>query len=288
LLCVPFMVGAAHNGDLSTVTVGFSAQSDKARHLALGSACIQFLLAQDPANLPLLQGWIDKWFWRSYRLCTLVAMMQDYMLPKRVTSWKESWEAYAEEGATALFQDLARFGVRLPAGWADACQGKDHLSHQAWNAFYGYSASTAFHTWVPSDDELTWLTQQYPTTFNKYYRPRLEHYRAMEQSGKRWHNHQRPMVCSTCQFPMFFTEAHNPRMIAYRSAEHAGDTHHFCSDHCQAIFAAEPGKYLQAKVPVSLGMNLNAGRDNGEFHGSEDDRNFAQWGGGQSPKEGVI
>ncbi|MDP3326032.1 MAG: phenol 2-monooxygenase, partial [Hydrogenophaga sp.] len=103
LLFVPFMSGAAHNGDMSTVTFGFSAQSDESRHMTLGIECIKFLLEQDPANVPIVLGWIDKWFWRGYRLLTLVAMMQDYMLPKRVMSWKEAWEMYAEENGGALF-----------------------------------------------------------------------------------------------------------------------------------------------------------------------------------------
>jgi len=114
LLFVPFMSGAAHNGDLSTVTFGFSAQSDESRHMTLGIECIKFMLEQDPANVPIVQRWMDKWFWRGYRLLTLVAMMQDYMLPKRVMSWKEAWEMYAESNGGALFADLARYGIRNP------------------------------------------------------------------------------------------------------------------------------------------------------------------------------
>ncbi|MFZ2394320.1 MAG: phenol 2-monooxygenase, partial [Rhodoferax sp.] len=44
LLFVPFMSGAAHNGDMSTVTFGFSAQSDESRHMTLGIECIKFML----------------------------------------------------------------------------------------------------------------------------------------------------------------------------------------------------------------------------------------------------
>ena len=141
LLFVPFMSGAAHNGDMSTVTFGFSAQSDESRHMTLGIECIKFLLEQDPDNVPIVQRWIDKWFWRGYRLLTIVAMMQDYMLPKRVMSWKEAWEMYAEENGGALFKDLARYGIREPAGWKQACEGKDHISHQAWATFYNYNGA---------------------------------------------------------------------------------------------------------------------------------------------------
>ena len=44
LLFVPFMSGAAYNGDLATVTFGFSAQSDEARHMTLGLEAIKFML----------------------------------------------------------------------------------------------------------------------------------------------------------------------------------------------------------------------------------------------------
>jgi phenol hydroxylase P3 protein len=36
LLFVPFISGAAYNGDMGTMTFGFSAQSDEARHMTLG------------------------------------------------------------------------------------------------------------------------------------------------------------------------------------------------------------------------------------------------------------
>ena len=36
LVFVPFVSGAAYNGDMGTMTFGFSAQSDEARHMTLG------------------------------------------------------------------------------------------------------------------------------------------------------------------------------------------------------------------------------------------------------------
>jgi len=108
LLFVPFMSGAAYNGDMATVTFGFSAQSDEARHMTLGLEVIKFLLEQHEDNVPIVQKWIDKWFWRGSRLLTVVAMMMDYMLPNKVMSWKEAWEIYFEEAGGALFKDLVR------------------------------------------------------------------------------------------------------------------------------------------------------------------------------------
>jgi phenol hydroxylase P3 protein len=100
------MSGAAYNGDMATVTFGFSAQSDEARHMTLGLEIVKFLLEQHEDNVPIVQEWIDKWFWRGTRLLSIVGMMMDYMLPNKVMSWKEAWETYFEEAGGALFKDL--------------------------------------------------------------------------------------------------------------------------------------------------------------------------------------
>lgn len=163
LLFMPFMSGAAFNGDMATVTFGFSAQSDEARHMTLGLEVIKFMLQQHPDNVPIVQRWIDKWFWRGYRLLSLVAMMMDYMLPKRVMSWKEAWEMYFEQNGGALFEDLARYGIRMPKYWEVSVQEKDHLSHQTWATFYNYGHAAAFHTWMPDAEEMAWLAASIPT-----------------------------------------------------------------------------------------------------------------------------
>ncbi|MBC7207606.1 MAG: phenol 2-monooxygenase, partial [Methyloversatilis sp.] len=216
LLFVPFVSGAAYNGDMGTMTFGFSTQSDEARHMTLGLECIKFILEQDPANLPIVQRWIDKWCWRGVRLLSIVAMMMDYMLPKRVMSWKEAWEVYFEENGGALFKDLARYGIKMPACAEQIRQEKDHLSHQVWATFYNYGGATDFHTWMPTEDEMQWLSQKYPDTFDKYYRPRFEFWREQQEKGNRFYNKTLPMLCQTCQIPMLFTEPGDPTKICYR------------------------------------------------------------------------
>jgi len=304
-LFVPFMSGAAHNGDLSLVSASFSAQSDTARYKLAAIAMVKFLIEQDEANRPIIQHWIDKWFWRSFRLMPWVAMMQDYMLPKRKTSWRQSWDEFVRAPVEELFADLAPLGLRLPSGWAQACDSADHLSHQAWNAFYGFGDAVGFHTWIPQTDELDWLDRRYPNSFDRWYRPRLAYYAQREAAGKRYHNNALPMLCQCCQQPMIFTEHGNPRMIAYRQVDHAGEKFHFCSDPCADIFRREPDKYVQAQLAshhtahvhgalidplksslADCGMNL--GVDNGGFAGSDDDINFEQWGGGQDMKEAQL
>ena len=305
LLFVPFVSGAAYNGDMGTMTFGFSAQSDEARHMTLGLEVIKFILEQDPANVPIVQRWIDKWTWRGYRVLTLVAMMMDYMLPKRTMSWKEAWEVYFEENGGALFKDLARYGITMPKCAEQIALEKDHLSHQAWSTFYNYAAAANFHTWMPDEDEMAWLSSKYPESFDKHYRPRYEFWREQAAKGNRFYNKTLPMLCQTCQIPMIFTEPGDATKICYREVDYKGDKYHFCSDHCKEIFEHEPEKYVQAWLPVHQiyqgncfpegtdptveGFDplaavleyykLEHGRDNLDFDVSEDKKNFAEWRG---------
>ena len=293
LLFVPFMSGAAYNGDLATVTFGFSAQSDESRHMTLGIEVIKFLLEQDPGNLPIVQKWVDKWFWRGHRVLGLVAMMMDYMLPKKIMSWREAWEIYFTEAGGSLFQDLARYGLKVPK-YADVATAEaDHISHQNWLTFYQACHAAGFHTWLPTDEEMGWLSEKYPTTFDKYYRPRIELFREMEKDGKRFYNNALPQLCSVCQIPMVYTEKDDPGTISFRSSEYKGDKYHTCSDGCKDIFDNEPEKYSQAWLPVhqifqgNCGgatieevlkwYKLNLGADNLDQAGSPDQKMWDEW-----------
>ena len=306
LAFMPWMSGAAYNGDMSTVSFGFSAQSDEARHMTLGIEVIKFLLEQDPANVPIVQGWIDKWFWRGYRLLSLLAAMMDYMLPKRVMSWAEAWEMYFEQNGGALFEDLARYGIRLPKYHEVASKEKTRLSHEAWATFNNYGHAADFNTWVPQPDELDWLSQKYPDTFDKHYRPRFEWLAEYEKkNGKMWRNDTLPLLCQTCQVPAIFTEPDDPTRICLRETTYHGMKYHFCSDGCKDIFEDEPEKMVQAWLPVHQiyqgncfpegtdptvpGFNPLAavmeyyhmvpGADSGDFNTSPDRENWERWTG---------
>jgi len=232
-----------------------------------------------------------------------VAMMMDYMLPKRVMSWKEAWEIYAEQNGAALFNDLARYGIKVPKGWEQACKDKDHLSHQAWNVFYNYGAAAPFHTWAPSEKDMEWLSAKYPETFDKYYRPLWQHYAKEQAEGKRFYNGTLPMLCQVCQVPMFFTEPDDPTKVAYRESEYKGMKYHCCSDGCKHIFDNEPEKYAQSWLPVHQiyqgncfpedvdptqpdfnplaevlrWYKIRQGEDNMDYADSPDKKNFENW-----------
>ena len=300
LLFVPFMSGAAYNGDMATVTFGFSAQSDEARHMTLGLECIRFMLEQDEGNVPIVQRWFDKWFWRGFRLLGLVSAMMDYMLPKRVMSWREAWNIYAEENGGALFNDLSRYGIRPPASWADAREAVDHMSHQLMLGLYQWSFGTAFHSWIPSDEEQDWLAAKYPDTFDKYYRPRWAYHREMAEQGKQFQNFGLAKLCQTCQIPTVFTEPGDPTLLCHRERDYKGEKYHFCSEHCQTIFDNEPEKYVQSWLPMPAlfqepingdlpkwmeWVGMINGQDNGDYVGSRDQQHFEHWRGQSTSNE---
>lgn len=296
LVFVPFMSGAAYNGDMATVTFGFSAQSDEARHMTLGLEVIKFLLEQHEDNLPIVQKWIDKWFWRGCRLLSIVAMMMDYMLPNKVMSWQEAWEVYFEQAGGALFKDLARYGIKMPKYAELVSKEKEHVSHQTWWTFYTYGQAAGFHTWTPTDEELDWLSEKYPNTFDKYYRPRYEYAKQLEKEGKRFYNGTLPMLCNTCQIPLLFTDMDDPGLTSHTCHHHDGDQYHFCSEGCKEIFIEEPEKYVQSWLPVHQiyqgncggpGLEevlteyyrMTMGEDNLDMKGSPDEQRWKKWKG---------
>ena len=294
LLFVPFMSGASFNGDLATMTFGFSAQSDESRHMTLGLGSLKFMLEQDEGNVPIIQDWLDKWFWRGYRLLSLVAAMMDYMLPKRFMSWKEAFELYFEEQMLGgLFPDLEYYGIRPPRHLQQAITEKDYMSHQVYWLLYTFSHAASFNTTIPGPEELDWLSASYPDTFDRHYRPLWDRAQRLADSGNRFFFRGLPMLCQTCQIPMTFTEPGDMDTISIRGSEFRGEHFNFCSDGCKWIFDREPEKYVQAWLPVHqiyqgncggatipevlAWYGIQDGADNGEYLTSPDKASWDQW-----------
>jgi phenol/toluene 2-monooxygenase (NADH) P3/A3 len=304
LLFVPFMSGASFNGDLSTMTFGFSAQSDESRHMTFGLEAIKFLLEQDEANVPIVQAWIDKWFWRGYRLTSLIAGMMDYMLPKKVISWKEAFELYFEKQMLGgLFPDLAYYGIKPPRHVEHAIAEKDIYSHQVYWTLYQFSFAAAFTTTIPEPEEMAWFAEQYPGTFDTIYRPKWEKAARIAESGGRFFFQGLPQLCQVCQLPMFLTEPGDPAKLCQRGVDYEGEYFNFCSDGCQWIFEREPEKYVQAWLPVHQIFQGNCGGpsvpevlqwygvqegDGGEYLGSVDHQNWIGWHNGSGVETAKV
>lgn len=293
LLFVPFMSGASFNGDMPTMSFGFSAQSDESRHMTLGLEAIKFLLEQDEGNVPIIQDWLDKWFWRAYRMSGLVSGMMDYMLPRPVMSWKEAFELYFEEQMLGgLFPDLAYYGIKPPRHVDLAISEKEKLPHEVYRILHNFSFAAGFTTTTPDDEHLDWLSSQYGETFDTNYRPHWEKHQKIEAEGGRVFFQGLPQLCQVCQIPMGFTEPDDPTKISFRHSEFRDETFHTCSDGCQWIFEREPEKYVQAWLPVHQIYQGNCGGptvpevldwygiqegDNGEYEGSVDHVNWQRW-----------
>lgn len=294
LLFVPFMSGASFNGDLTTMTFGFSAQSDESRHMTLGLEAVRFMLEQDEDNVPIVQAWIDKWFWRSYRVTALVAAMMDYLLPRKFMSWKEAFELYFEEQMlNGLFPDLKFYGIRPPLHVEQAVAEKEYLSHQVYWVLYSFTYAAMFHTTVPSKDELDWFSEKYPETFDAHFRPLWERAGEVQEQGGRFYYLGLPQLCQVCQIPMAFTEPGNPTKHVQHRSEYRGESYWTCSEGCKWIFEREPERYVQAWLPVHEIYKGNCGGpsvpevlawygdqgDSGELIGSADWRHWHDWHG---------
>ena len=176
----------------------------------------------------------------------------------------------------------------MPKFHEQATAEAEHLSHQIYFTLYQFSHAAAFQTEIPSKEKMDWLSEKYPNTFDKYYRPRWEMYAEMEKQGKRYFNAGLPQLCQVCQVPMCFTEISKgkPLDLSYRLSEFKGDKFHTCTDACKAIFDHEPEKYSHAWLPVHQIFQGNCGgaeisdvlknyhfnpEDSGEYKGSADD-----------------
>ncbi|MCB1758050.1 MAG: YHS domain-containing protein, partial [Gammaproteobacteria bacterium] len=113
--------------------------------------------------------------------------------------------------------------------------------------------------WLPEEEEMAWLSEKYPNSFDKLYRPRYEQWRKMDEAGNRFYNNALPQLCNCCQIPMAYTEPGDPTTICYRESTYKGERYHFCSDGCKDIFDNEPEKFSQSWLPVHQIFQGNCG-----------------------------
>ena len=146
---------------------------------------------------------------------------------------------------------------------------------------------------------MDWLSEKYPDTFDKYYRPRYEYWAKQKEEGTFEYQKGLPQLCQVCQIPMIFTDVQSdPMQIVYRDTKFNGDRYHFCSDGCKDIFEHEPEKYVQAWLPVHQIFQGNCGgptlddtlawykftpEDRGDYIGSADYKRWEEWKGKAEP-----
>ena len=176
------------------------------------------MLEQDEANVPIVQDWIDKWFWRGYRLLGLVAAMMDYMLPEE--------DHELEGGLRALLREADARGalpgpgvLRDPPAAAHRAGDRREGVHQPPGLLDPLPVQPrgAFNTTVPPprgarlDVARSTRTPSTGTTGRCGSAPA-----ASQEQGKRFFFQGLPMLCQVCQIPMGFTEPGDPTTLCVR------------------------------------------------------------------------
>ena len=137
------------------------------------------------------------------------------------------------------------------------------------------------------------MSEQYPDTFDQYYRPLYEKAARMQADGNRLFNGGLIMLCQVCQIPPLYPEPGNPAKIVTHHGQYDGERYNFCSEHCKWIFEREPRKYIQALLPIYQIFQGNCGGttipevlkwygaeapyDGGEYTTSRDAENWTKW-----------
>lgn len=258
ILFLPFASSAGAVGDENFAAVGKTVQSDESRHMALGMSALKMLLEEDDRNIPIIQGWLDKWYWRAYRMFSVVSTLVDYYPRIRPISWKKAFEMYVEEQVfNGLFKDLRKYGIRLPKHAEDSIKEKEHYSHVTMRILDQFKHANMFRGFQLQPDDYEWLSNEYPL-FDEYYAP---FFRRNDHNVFANASPGVPAICQVCQVPAEFPDPDNPTKLWTQYSEYNNKTYITCSPGCKHIFEQEPFKYMQIWWPVEAYLNGEFGED---------------------------
>lgn len=237
-----------------------SIQTDEARHAQIGRPVLEKLVKHDPERAQYL---LDKWFWRSWQLFSIVTGFgMDYLTPleKRTLSFKEFVNEWVIDQYLAT---LDEFGMKKPWYWDIFLSSLDHYHHRVYASAYTYRATVWFDLPVPGPEERAWLERKYPASWASI-DP------VWTQVSKRWSEsdvgndfavHGTSIIgfCALCQLVLCGgTAQKNTATTLVRE----GQSYIFCSDPCRWIFEKEPERYashrdlvhrvIEGKAPGNL------------------------------------
>lgn len=259
ILFLPFASSAGAVGDEAFAATGKTVQSDESRHMALGMSALKMLLEEDERNVPIIQKWIDKWYWRAYRIFSVIATLVDYYPRIRPISWKKAFQIYVEEQVfEGLFKDLRKYGIRLPLHAEDSIKEKEHYSHAVMRILDQFKQANIFRTFQLQPDDYEWLSEAYPDTFDRYY---SSYFRRNDDHVLATANPGIPAVCTVCQIPLMFPNPDEPTQIWTQFSEFNNKTYSTCSPGCKHIFELEPSKYVQFWWPAEAYLSGEFGED---------------------------
>jgi toluene monooxygenase system protein A len=222
-----------------------SIQTDEARHAQIGPATLEILARKDPARAQYL---LDKWFWRSWHLFSiLTGFCMDYLTP--LEHRKESFKEFMEEWVLDQYlSSLKKFGLKRPWYWETFLQSLETYHHMAYVSAYSYRATLWFDLPVPGPEERKWLRAKYPKSF-----PVFE--KNWDQVGERWkaagpgvdfavHGTSIIGFCDLCQIVLC---EGTPENNSARVVRRDGRKYIFCSQPCEWIFHQEFSRYGEHK-----------------------------------------
>jgi toluene monooxygenase system protein A len=239
----------AHDaGDRMFEKMVASIQTDEARHAQVGHAVLAVVVRHDPEYAQYL---LDKWFWRSFQLFSIVTgFTMDYLTPleHRTRSFKEFMMEWVVDHYVQAIEEL---GLKKPWYWDIFLDAVDTYHHMVYASAYTYRATTWFDFVVPSPEERLWLRRKY----RKHW-PRIdavwdqivERWRAADPCND-WAVHGTVMVslCDLCQLVLC---SGTPEKNAANTLDYQGRKYVFCSAPCRWIFEKEPERYSAHRTVV--------------------------------------
>jgi toluene monooxygenase system protein A len=225
-----------------------SIQSDEARHAQIGLPVLRTLVEHDR---DYAQQLLDKWFWRSWRLFSIVTgFAMDYLTPlsRRSRSFKEFMEEWVLDQYLQSLEDL---GLRRPWYWDTFVESMDVYHHMVYASAYTYRASVWFDLVLPGPKERSWLRAKYPTHWDDLdavWERITERWRGADP-GNDFAVHGTAIVtfCDLCQLVLC---GGTPRHNSATTLDRDGRRYIFCSAPCRWIFEREPERYAGHKDVV--------------------------------------
>jgi toluene monooxygenase system protein A len=222
-----------------------SIQSDEARHAQIGRPVLETVVRHDRA---LAQRLVDKWFWRSWLLFSIVTGFgMDYLTPlaHRTRSFKEFVHEWVIE---QFLVTIGAIGLEKPWYWPIFLASVENYHHMVYASAYTYRASVWFDFVVPSPAERAWLRAKYPNSWGAYepvwQRIEARWKKADSNNDLAVHGSSIVAFCNLCQLVLCGgTPACNTATVA----RIAGQKRIFCSEPCRWIFEQEPERYLAHK-----------------------------------------
>lgn len=236
-------------GDHMFEKMAGSIQTDEARHSQIGPTVLKILVQHDR---PYAQYLLEKWFWRSWRIFSIMTgFSMDYLTP--VKDRRHSFREFMQEWILEQFErSIAQHGLDRPWYWDQFLESIDLYHHMVYASAYTYRATVWFDLAVPGPEDRQWLRGKYPRTWDQLdpiWTHVTDRWRASDPDVE-WYTHGATPItfCDLCQLVLC---GGSPSHNTARTYEQGGRKYIFCSEPCQWIFQQESERYADHKGVVA-------------------------------------